>query len=248
MTQQDTPESNPAPDHSGGTPEFVAPLAFESPLNSSSPKARGSRRTRVGTRVAIAALGVGALGFVGTAFAASATTSAPDPSATSAAEPAPNDPDAPGNGPGRMGARANGPMGAPGQGPRHAGGDGAGTRAGGLGIGRGGAIHGSAVVPKAGGGYQTVDGQRGTVTAVSADSITVHSEDGFDKTYVVNADTVVNGQAGGITTVKVDDKVAIMGIEAGDTTTAVHIRDRTQGGKGAKPLAPPNPAPTASTT
>ena len=114
--------------------------------------------------------------------------------------------------------------------------------------GRGGAIHGSAVVPKAGGGYQTVDGQRGTVTAVSADSITVHSEDGFDKTYVVNADTVVNGQAGGITTVKVDDKVAIMGIEAGDTTTAVHIRDRTQGGKGAKPLAPPNPAPTASTT
>jgi len=204
---------------------------------------------RVGTRIAIAAIGVGALGLVGTAFAANATTTpTPEPSNGSSVAPDRNDPDAAGNGPGRMGARANGPQGAPGQGQHR----GAGMHGGLFGIGRGGGapIHGSVVVPKSGGGYQTVDGQRGTVTAVSADSITVHSEDGFDKTYVVNAETKVNGKSGGIASVKVDDKIAIVGIESGDTTTAVHILDRPEGGKGTKPLAPPNssaPAPGPTT-
>ena len=40
-------------------------------------------------------------------------------------------------------------------------------------FGLGGALHGEFVVPKDGGGYQTVATQRGEVTAVSKDSITV---------------------------------------------------------------------------
>ena len=49
-------------------------------------------------------------------------------------------------------------------------------RPGGFGIGFGGpfgAVHGQFVVPRSGGGYQTIDTQRGSVTAVSPTSITV---------------------------------------------------------------------------
>ena len=54
-------------------------------------------------------------------------------------------------------------------------------RPGGFGFGFGGpfgAVHGQFVVPRSGGGYQTIDTQRGSVTAVSATSITVKSADG----------------------------------------------------------------------
>src|SRR5262249_47023350 len=64
----------------------------------------------------------------------------------------------------------------------------------GIGPGLFGAVHGQFVVPKAGGGYQTVDTQRGTVTAVSTTSITVKSSDGFAKTYQVTASTLVDAR------------------------------------------------------
>jgi hypothetical protein len=107
-------------------------------------------------------------------------------------------------------------------------GRGGGGGLGGIGMGLGGAIHGTAVTPKQGGGYQTVDGQRGIVTDVSSTSITVKSDDGFIKTYVVTADTLVNAKRDGIASVKQGDKVGVIAVEAAGAVNAVQIIDQTQ--------------------
>jgi hypothetical protein len=93
--------------------------------------------------------------------------------------------------------------------------------------GLGGAIHGQATVPKSGGGYQTIDVQRGTVTAVSSSSITVKSADGYSASYVVSSSTEVNAQAAGIGTVKVGDTVGVTATVSGKTATAASIIDLT---------------------
>ena len=93
--------------------------------------------------------------------------------------------------------------------------------------GLGGAIHGQATVPKSGGGYQTIDVQRGTVTAVSSSSITVKSADGYSATYDVSSSTEVNAQAAGIGTVKNGDTVALTATVSGSTKTADSIIDLT---------------------
>ncbi|UKA63338.1 hypothetical protein [Arthrobacter sp. FW306-04-A] len=64
---------------------------------------------------------------------------------------------------------------------------------GGLGVGMGGlnaAIHSEYVVLQ-NGSYATMAGQLGTVTDISASSMTVKSEDGFTRTYVLGTDVVV---------------------------------------------------------
>ncbi|HXW46936.1 MAG TPA: hypothetical protein VEL03_19245 [Streptosporangiaceae bacterium] len=93
--------------------------------------------------------------------------------------------------------------------------------------GFGGAIHGQLIEPKSGGGYQTVDVQRGTVTAVSSSSITVKSADGFTATYAVAGSTEVNAQAAGIATVKVGDTVSIVATVSSGKATAASIIDMT---------------------
>jgi hypothetical protein len=90
-----------------------------------------------------------------------------------------------------------------------------------------GVVHGQVTVPKAGGGYQTVDVQRGTVTAVSSSSITVKSADGFSATYAVSSSTEVNAQAAGIGTVKAGDTVGVTATVSGKTATAASIIDLT---------------------
>ena len=121
---------------------------------------------------------------------------------------------------------------------------------GGMGFGMGMGIHGSFVTPKQGGGYQTVDMQRGTVTAVSKDSITVKSVDGFTATYVVTADTMVNAKRDGIASIEVGDEVGVMGVENAGKTTAVQIVDRTQIKDSKQKYAPakPSAAPSSSST
>ena len=101
-------------------------------------------------------------------------------------------------------------------------------RPGGFGIGFGGpfgAVHGQFVVPKSGGGYQTIDTQRGSVTAVSATSITVRSSDGFSKTYQVVSSTSVDGKRNGISPVKTGHQVTVTATVSGSTATAVSILD-----------------------
>jgi hypothetical protein len=99
----------------------------------------------------------------------------------------------------------------------------------GLGLGGGlfGAVHGQLVVPRAGGGYQTVDVQRGIVTAVSTASITVKSADGFSQSYAITGSTIVDAQRAGIGSVKVGDQAAVVATVSGSTATATSIIDRT---------------------
>jgi len=90
-----------------------------------------------------------------------------------------------------------------------------------------GAVHGQFVVPKSGGGFQTVDTQRGSVTAVSDTSITVKSADGFVNTYKVTSSTNVDAQRNGIGSVKKGHQVVVMATVSGSTATAVTILDFT---------------------
>ena len=189
--------------------------------------AAGPRRSRIGRGVAIAAIGIGALGVAGTAYATNSTP-APTPSPSASVPPGYA---APG------GAGAQGMPGRP-DGERPMGGWG-GHGGAGLGMGRGMGIHGSFVVPKQGGGYQTVDGQVGTVTGVSSTSITVRSADGFTQSYTVDATTMVNAQRDGIAAVKAGDEVGVVAIESGSGRTAVQIVDRTQLRAAHQRLAPP---------
>ncbi len=101
-------------------------------------------------------------------------------------------------------------------------------RFGGWGIaGIGGAVHGQLTVPKSGGGYQTVDVQRGTVTAVSSTSITVKSADGYTATYAVTGSTEVNAESAGIGAVKTGDSVFVTATVSGGSPTASNITDIT---------------------
>ena len=121
---------------------------------------------------------------------------------------------------------------------------------GGMGFGFGapfGAVHGQFVVPKAGGGYQTIDTQRGSVTAVSSTSITIKSADGFTKTYRVTGSTNVDAQRDGIGSIKTGHRVAVAATVSGGTATAVSILDfnllpAMHGGPGWNHA--PSPAPT----
>lgn len=90
-----------------------------------------------------------------------------------------------------------------------------------------GAVHGQVVVAKPGGGYQTVDVQRGKVTAVSTSSISVRSADGFRATYAVAGTTVVGAQRAGIGSIKVGDQVALQATVSGSKATAISIIDLT---------------------
>ena len=88
-----------------------------------------------------------------------------------------------------------------------------------------GAVHGQFVVPRSGGGYQTIDTQRGSVTAVSPTSITVKSADGFSKTYQVVSSTNVDAKRNGISTVKTGHQVMVTATDSGSTATATSILD-----------------------
>jgi hypothetical protein len=97
-----------------------------------------------------------------------------------------------------------------------------------LGGGLFGAVHGTAVVPKPGGGYQTVAFQTGKVTASSTASITLRSADGYSHSYQVNSATMVNARQNGIASIKAGDQVTVNATVSGSTATAVRIIDMTQ--------------------
>lgn len=96
----------------------------------------------------------------------------------------------------------------------------------GIGLGAlGDMLHGQAVLAKPGGGYQTMDVQRGAVTAVSSTSITVKSADGYSASYAVNNSTMVDAHSAGISSVKTGDTVFVAAIVSGHTATAVSVLD-----------------------
>ena len=145
----------------------------------------------------------------GVAWATTGADPTPSPSASPSASPTapPGKPSTPGDKPGK--------------------GNGNGFGHGNGRFGLGGALHGEFVVPKEGGGYQTVATQRGQVTAVSKDSITVKSEDGFSRTYAITEDTLVNAARDGIDDVKNGNTVNVFAVVANGKATAASINDGT---------------------
>jgi hypothetical protein len=93
--------------------------------------------------------------------------------------------------------------------------------------GLGGALHGDFVASDGNGGYVTKRLQSGTVTAVSATSITARSADGYSTTFVVGASTSVDNGVDAIGAVKTGDTVTVVGTVAGDTNTAITVFDTT---------------------
>ena len=89
-----------------------------------------------------------------------------------------------------------------------------------------GALHGEFTTRAPGGtGFQTMAMQNGEVTAVSATSITVKSEDGFSRTYAVNDDTLVKAGDEGIADVSTGDEVHVLAIVEGGNARAVRVHD-----------------------
>ena len=170
---------------------------------------QGSRRFAV-------LAGVVTLGILAGAGVAVAATSSSGQSAASATSASPS--------PSPSAARPHFPpkgqwrMRVPGGGPFALGGPGA------LG-GLFGAVHGSAVVPKSGGGYQTIAFQNGKVTAVSSTSITLHSADGYSHSYRVTSSTLVNAQRDGIGSIKTGNQVIVTATVSGSAATATRIID-----------------------
>jgi hypothetical protein len=96
---------------------------------------------------------------------------------------------------------------------------------GGIGFGDLGVLHAQLTVPAPGGKYQTVDIQRGSVTRVSATSITLRSPDGYVASYAVAPATVVAAQSRGIGSVHTGDVVMLRATVAGGKATVVRLVD-----------------------
>ncbi|MFF3667707.1 hypothetical protein [Microtetraspora malaysiensis] len=73
-----------------------------------------------------------------------------------------------------------------------------------------GAVHGELVVPKRGGGYQTVTTQTGTVTSISQNSVSVQSTDGYARTYTINDSTRVCADRRGLADIASGDTVWVI--------------------------------------
>ncbi|MGK5555784.1 DUF5666 domain-containing protein [Actinomadura kijaniata] len=85
-----------------------------------------------------------------------------------------------------------------------------------------GALHGEFTVKDKDGKYVLRDVQRGQVTAASATSLTVKSEDGTSWTWTVNGDTRV-ARNEKITSLKAGDTVRVVGTRSGETRTAAFV-------------------------
>jgi hypothetical protein len=91
----------------------------------------------------------------------------------------------------------------------------------------GGPVRGEMVVPKAGGGYQTIHFQRGKVTSVSGSQITVKSADGVSATYAVSAKTRVNAERDGIDSIDQGAQVHVLAVGPSDSLRAVWVVDES---------------------
>jgi hypothetical protein len=164
-----------------------------------------NRRRLTAVAVIAAVLLIGGIGVAVAQTSGGSSTTSPSSSVPGAAVP--GGPRGPG-GPGGPGGRFKGGPGPGFGGPR-------------------GAIHGEFVQPDGNGGYRTVNQQVGDVTAVSSDSISVKSADGFSKTYSVDENTVVNSGRDGIASVKNGDKVSVNAVVTNGKAAARNIEDMT---------------------
>lgn len=80
------------------------------------------------------------------------------------------------------------------------------------------ALHGEFTVRGRDGAFRTMAMQRGEVTAISATSVSVRSEDGFARTYARNAETKVGED------VAVGATVRVLAVVENGTARALHVR------------------------
>lgn len=88
-------------------------------------------------------------------------------------------------------------------------------------------VHAEVVLAKEGGGTQTVLVQKGSVTEVSGNGVTVKSSDGFTTSYTVNGDTKVRADSDKIDSVAKDEEVVVVSPKSGDSHTATVLVDLT---------------------
>ncbi|MBK1786400.1 hypothetical protein [Prauserella cavernicola] len=103
----------------------------------------------------------------------------------------------------------------------------------------GSALHGEYVVSDGDGGYRTELTQTGTVTALSGTELTAESEDGYTRTYTVDAATALDGIADG-------DTVTIAATAPAEAGGDAVLDSVTEGGRQATPgqgTAGPDGAP-----
>ncbi len=76
-------------------------------------------------------------------------------------------------------------------------------------------------------GDETVDAQRGQVTAVGATSVTVRSTDGFTATYAVGGTSKIRADKQGstIANVHTGDRVSVIAVRSGNTATVRRLAD-----------------------
>ncbi|HEY6744698.1 MAG TPA: hypothetical protein VI357_03165 [Mycobacteriales bacterium] len=111
---------------------------------------------------------------------------------------------------------------------------GAGTQA-----GLAGALHGT-FVTESGGTYVTQLLQTGTVSAVSATSISVRSADDYAKTYTISSATTVNGGQSTVGAIQTGHTVTVIASEAGAAATVLdQSLTAGQGGPGGFPGGAP---------
>lgn len=98
----------------------------------------------------------------------------------------------------------------------------------GMGMGPGGVLHGEFIVPDGADSFVTQMIQTGTVDEVTADKLTVESEDGYTHDYALTTDTMVNGarnwsaeSRGGIAA---GQSVTVMATVTDGTATATRVR------------------------
>ena len=196
-------------EHETGTPEGQDVIGQGGQDTATGGRVRRTATVVTGVAIAVAASGAAwaASGTDGASAAPGAASPSASPSALPSASPEGGDTDRGGDRHGRWG--------------------------GGLphGPGLGGVLHGEAVVPD-GEAYQQVAFQRGTVSAVGPTSLTVKSEDGFSRTYVLDDATVVDGTAGDTSTLATGDTVRVLADLDGATATATRVQERELGGPG----------------
>jgi hypothetical protein len=95
------------------------------------------------------------------------------------------------------------------------------------------ALHGTYVVSDGNGGYTTQLTQTGTVSAISSSSVTVKSDDGYSKTYVISTSTTVG--SGRIADVLKGHTVRIVATSAKQKITATSITDTSLASAGGAP-------------
>ena len=97
---------------------------------------------------------------------------------------------------------------------------------GGHGFGHG--LHGEVTVKKSDGTFSTIVSQRGTVTEITGTKLTVRSEDGYEHSYTLNAQTGIRAAADRDTALaasdlKSGDEVAVRAVRSGSEDTAEHV-------------------------